>query len=212
MFTLRRTQEIINQYLSERIEWTVFCKPTELQLPLYGVLLATRPIRACLSGARTHTYTHSPHLACIEMRWDEMFEDGMMDLFPEGYSTGAFSTADSGKLLVLTDLLSAIQHVNRTDRYHMYNCCLASLQTSFHLKGFHIKKWLQLMTNLINKCRRWCTLNIKHWDHISVLVWVILVITRVSPSWGHITNSVLAINWTITAAAKFTFSIEDEKN
>ncbi len=65
VFTLRRTQEIINQYLSERIEWTVFCKPTELQLRLYGVLLATRPIRACLSGTSTHTYTHSPHLACI---------------------------------------------------------------------------------------------------------------------------------------------------
>uniref|UniRef100_A0A673M166 RAD54 homolog B n=1 Tax=Sinocyclocheilus rhinocerous TaxID=307959 RepID=A0A673M166_9TELE len=128
VFTLRRTQEIINQYLSERIEWTVFCKPTELQLRLYGVLLATRPIRACLSGASTHTYTHSPHLACInalkklcnhpgllyntlQEKSDEMYEDGMMELFPEGYSTGAFSTADSGKLLVLTDLLSAIQVV-----------------------------------------------------------------------------------------------------
>ncbi|XP_059363876.1 DNA repair and recombination protein RAD54B [Carassius carassius] len=132
VFTLRRTQEIINQYLSERIEWTVFCKPTELQLRLYGVLLATRPIRACLSGASTNTYTHSPHLACITalkklcnhpallyktlQKSDEMYEDGIMELFPEGYSTGAFSTADSGKLLVLTDLLSAIQNVNRTDR------------------------------------------------------------------------------------------------
>jgi len=48
-----------------------------------------------------------------------MMEDGIMELFPEGYSTGAFSTADSGKLLVLTDLLAAIQHVNRTDRYHI---------------------------------------------------------------------------------------------
>uniref|UniRef100_A0A8C1YIQ7 RAD54 homolog B n=1 Tax=Cyprinus carpio TaxID=7962 RepID=A0A8C1YIQ7_CYPCA len=131
VFTLRRTQEIINQYLSERIEWTVFCKPTELQLRLYGVLLATRPIRACLSGASTNTYTHSPHLACINAlkklcnhpvlvfcpeKSDELYEDGIMELFPEGYSTGAFSTADSGKLLVLTDLLSAIQNVNRTDR------------------------------------------------------------------------------------------------
>ncbi|XP_052000226.1 DNA repair and recombination protein RAD54B [Xyrauchen texanus] len=133
VFTLRRTQEIINQYLSERIEWTVFCKPTELQLRLYGVLLATRPIRACLSGTSTHSYTHSPHLACInalkklcnhpgllyntlQENKDEMYENGIMELFPEGYSTGAFSTADSGKLVVLTDLLSAIQKVNRTDR------------------------------------------------------------------------------------------------
>lgn len=80
-----------------------------------------------------------------------MFEDGIMELFPEGYSTGAFSTADSGKLLVLTDLLSVIQHVNRTDRYHIYNCCPTSLQTSSYLKGFHIKKLLQLLTNLINE-------------------------------------------------------------
>lgn len=133
VFTLRRTQEIINQYLSERVEWTVFCKPTELQLRLYGVLLATRPIRACLSSRSTHAYTHSPHLACInalkklcnhpgllyntlQEKMDEMFEDGMMELFPEGYTTGAFSTADSGKLLVLTDLLSAIQQVDHKDR------------------------------------------------------------------------------------------------
>lgn len=55
----------------------------------------------------------------LQAKSDDMNEDGIMELFPEGYSTGAFSTADSGKLLVLTDLLSAIQHVNRTDRYHI---------------------------------------------------------------------------------------------
>uniref|UniRef100_A0A8C1F2U9 RAD54 homolog B n=1 Tax=Cyprinus carpio carpio TaxID=630221 RepID=A0A8C1F2U9_CYPCA len=161
VFTLRRTQEIINRYLSERIEWTVFCKPTELQLRLYGVLLATRPIRACLSGARTHTYTHSPHLACInalkklcnhpgllyntlQEKSDEMFEDGIMELFPEGYSTGAFSTADSGKLLVLTDLLSAIQHVNRTDRVVLvsnYTQTLDLLQDVCDHTGY---KWCRL--------------------------------------------------------------------
>ncbi|XP_051720938.1 DNA repair and recombination protein RAD54B [Ctenopharyngodon idella] len=161
VFTLRRTQEIINQYLSERIEWTVFCKPTELQLRLYGVLLATRPIRACLSGASTHTYTHSPHLACInalkklcnhpgllyntlQEKSDEMYEDGIMELFPDGYSTGAFSTADSGKLIVLTDLLSAIQHVNRTDRVVLvsnYTQTLDLLQNVCDQIGY---KWCRL--------------------------------------------------------------------
>ncbi|XP_048067584.1 DNA repair and recombination protein RAD54B isoform X2 [Megalobrama amblycephala] len=161
VFTLRRTQEIINQYLSERIEWTVFCKPTELQLRLYGVLLATRPIRACLSGASTHTYTHSPHLVCInalkklcnhpgllyntlQEKSDEMYEDGIMELFPDGYSTGAFSTADSGKLLVLKDLLSAIQHVNRTDRVVLvsnYTQTLDLLQDVCDQIGY---KWCRL--------------------------------------------------------------------
>uniref|UniRef100_A0A672SIF3 RAD54 homolog B n=1 Tax=Sinocyclocheilus grahami TaxID=75366 RepID=A0A672SIF3_SINGR len=109
VFTLRRTQEIINQYLSERIEWTVFCKPTELQLRLYGVLLA--------SLVPAHTLTHTAHTLHASMPsrnsattlrcstklyrykrcWYFMYEGGMMELFPEGYSTGAFSTADSGK-------------------------------------------------------------------------------------------------------------------
>lgn len=74
----------------------------------------------------------------LQEKSDEMYEDGIMELFPEGYATGAFGSADSGKLLVLTDLLSAIQHVNRTDRYHVqYNF---ALQTSSHFKGFHIMK------------------------------------------------------------------------
>ncbi|TRY84559.1 hypothetical protein DNTS_001308 [Danionella cerebrum] len=133
VFTLRRTQEIINQYLSERIEWTVFCKPTELQVRLYELLLATRPVKSCLSGASTHSYTHSPHLACIlalkklcnhpallyntlKEKSDDLYEEGIMELFPEGYATGAFSTEDSGKLVVLTELLAAIKNVNHTDR------------------------------------------------------------------------------------------------
>ncbi|KAI7806213.1 putative DNA repair and recombination protein RAD54B [Triplophysa rosa] len=161
VFTLRRTQEIINKYLSERIEWTVFCKPTELQLRLYGVLLATRPIRASFSSSGTHAYTHSPHLACInalkklcnhpgllyntlQEKPAEMFEDGVMELFPQGYSTGAFSTADSGKLLVLTDLLSAIQQVNNKDRVVLvsnYTQTLDLLQNVCDHIGY---KWCRL--------------------------------------------------------------------
>lgn len=68
----------------------------------------------------------------LQEKSDEMYEDGIMELFPDGYSTGAFSTADSGKLLVLTDLLLAIQHVNRTDRYHIYTTA-AILHYRHHL-------------------------------------------------------------------------------
>ncbi len=83
----------------------------------------------------------------LQKKSDEMFEDGLMELFPEGYSTGAFSTADSGKLLVLTDLLSAIQHVNRTDRYHIFNFCPTSV---ISFEGFSNNNDYNYLTNLIN--------------------------------------------------------------
>ena len=65
VFTLRRTQEIIGQYLPGRVEWTLFCRPTPLQTSLYTHLLSTRAVRACLNASVPHLGTHSPHLACI---------------------------------------------------------------------------------------------------------------------------------------------------
>lgn len=61
MFILRRTQEIINRYLPPRLDWTLFCQPSPLQLELYRHLLSHRVFRACLQGS---TQTHT-HLACI---------------------------------------------------------------------------------------------------------------------------------------------------
>ncbi|XP_027028166.2 DNA repair and recombination protein RAD54B [Tachysurus fulvidraco] len=133
-FTLRRTQEIINCFLPGRLEWTVFCRPTELQVQLYNELLSSRPVKACFAASSAHTFTHSPHLACInalkklcnhpgllyntikEKKTDHLYDSISIDLFPETYTTGGFCTGDSGKLLVLTDLLAAIQHVNCTDK------------------------------------------------------------------------------------------------
>lgn len=42
--------------------------------------------------------------------------DGLADLFPESYSSGGLSAADSGKLLVLSDLLCAISELSPSDR------------------------------------------------------------------------------------------------
>lgn len=61
MFILRRTQEIINRYLPPRLDWTLFCAPSPLQLELYKHLLCHRVFRSCLQ-ATTQTHTH---LACI---------------------------------------------------------------------------------------------------------------------------------------------------
>ena len=42
--------------------------------------------------------------------------EGLVELFPESYSSGGFNTADSGKLLVLSDLLTAIRQLSSSDR------------------------------------------------------------------------------------------------
>ncbi|KAJ8004937.1 hypothetical protein DPEC_G00141470 [Dallia pectoralis] len=134
LFILRRTQEVINRYLPPRLDWTLFCRPAPLQLQLYQALLSHRVVRACLQG-NTHTHTH---LACItalkklcnhpgliystteegsdESSAEGSLCDGLGSAFPESYSSGGFSTADSGKLLVLSDLLAAIQYLSPTDR------------------------------------------------------------------------------------------------
>ncbi|XP_029308244.1 DNA repair and recombination protein RAD54B [Cottoperca gobio] len=134
MFILRRTQEIINRYLPPRLDWTLFCDPSPLQRELYQQLLGHRVFRACLQGS---TQTHT-HLACITAlkklcnhpgllyatvkekadsgSVENSLYEGLVELFPESYSSGGFNTADSGKLLVLSDLLSAIRQLNPSDR------------------------------------------------------------------------------------------------
>ncbi|XP_069552143.1 DNA repair and recombination protein RAD54B isoform X2 [Brachyistius frenatus] len=134
MFILRRTQEIINRYLPPRLDWTLFCEPSPLQRELYKHLLGHGVLRACLQGS---TQSHT-HLTCITAlkklcnhpgllhltvkdRNDRGSEEsslyeGLLDLFPESYSSGGFNTDDSGKLLVLSDLLTAIRQLSPSDR------------------------------------------------------------------------------------------------
>ncbi|XP_031155038.1 DNA repair and recombination protein RAD54B [Sander lucioperca] len=134
MFILRRTQEIINRYLPPRLDWTLFCNPSPLQRELYKHLLCHRVFRACLQGS---TQTHT-HLACITAlkklcnhpgllhgtakekadcgSVENSLYEGLVELFPESYSSGGFNTADSGKLLVLSDLLTSIRQLSPSDR------------------------------------------------------------------------------------------------
>uniref|UniRef100_A0A8C9W0J3 RAD54 homolog B n=1 Tax=Scleropages formosus TaxID=113540 RepID=A0A8C9W0J3_SCLFO len=135
LFILRRTQEIINRYLPPKLEWIVFCRPSQLQLEVYRKLLTHRVVRACLQGA----LENSPHLVCIGAlkklcnhpsllyateKGDSIAQDpsestlyqGLEELFPEGYSAGGFHTAHSGKLLVLCDLLAAVKEFSPSDR------------------------------------------------------------------------------------------------
>ncbi|XP_075965753.1 DNA repair and recombination protein RAD54B [Anarhichas minor] len=134
MFILRRTQEIINRYLPPRLDWTLFCEASPLQRELYAHLLCHRVFRACLQ-ASTQAHTH---LACITAlkklcnhpgllyssakkkadsgSVENSLYEGLVELFPESYSSGGFNTADSGKLLVLMDLLTAIRQLSPSDR------------------------------------------------------------------------------------------------
>ncbi|XP_034030765.1 DNA repair and recombination protein RAD54B [Thalassophryne amazonica] len=134
MFILRRTQEIINHYLPPRLDWTLFCEPSTLQCNLYKHLLCHRVFRACLQGSmQTHAHfvcitalkklCNHPGLlySTVKEKTDNgsvesTLYEGLANLFPESYSSGRFSTADSGKLLVLSDLLVAIRQLSSSDR------------------------------------------------------------------------------------------------
>ncbi|KAM7383515.1 hypothetical protein PAMP_003161 [Pampus punctatissimus] len=151
MFILRRTQEIINRYLPPRLDWTLFCDPSLLQRELYKHLLCHRVFKACLqSSTQTHT-----HLACITAlkklcnhpgllhntvkertgrgSEESSLYDGLADLFPDSYSSGGLITADSGKLLVLSDLLTAIRHLSPSDRVVVVSNYTQTLDLLQHL-------------------------------------------------------------------------------
>ncbi|XP_077453832.1 DNA repair and recombination protein RAD54B isoform X2 [Stigmatopora argus] len=134
MFILRRTQEIINHYLPPRLDWTLFCRPSPLQQEIYKLLLSHRIFRACIQGSmQTHT-----HLVCItalkklcnhpallhatvmdkmkgESDESSLYE-GLAQFFSESHTPGDFNPADSGKLLVLLDLLKTIRQLSPSDR------------------------------------------------------------------------------------------------
>ncbi|XP_072780929.1 DNA repair and recombination protein RAD54B isoform X3 [Taeniopygia guttata] len=138
LFILRRTQEVINKFLPPKKESIIFCRPTTLQLELYRKLLGSRVITSCLQGR----LENSPHLICIgalkklcnhpcllfkaikEKSCDPMSEEydesslyeGVIDVFPQDYTSDTFCETDSGKLQVLVKLLAAIHELNSSER------------------------------------------------------------------------------------------------
>lgn len=50
MFILRRSAEILSNFLPPKTELIVFCRPTELQLELHRKLLAIPDVADCLNG------------------------------------------------------------------------------------------------------------------------------------------------------------------
>ncbi|XP_061676283.1 DNA repair and recombination protein RAD54B [Syngnathoides biaculeatus] len=156
-FILRRTQEIINRYLPPRLDWTLFCRPSPLQREIYAHLVSHRMFRACLQGS----VQDQTHLACItalkklcnhpallrtavldkmkrESDESSLYE-GLAQFFSEIYSSDSFNPADSGKLLVLLDLLKTIRQLNPSDRAVVvsnYTQTLDMLQTICAHSGY----------------------------------------------------------------------------
>lgn len=50
--------------------------------------------------------------------------EGLVELFPESYSSSGFNTADSGKLLVLSDILTSIRQLSPSDRCGRVHLCI----------------------------------------------------------------------------------------
>ncbi|XP_063780181.1 DNA repair and recombination protein RAD54B [Pseudophryne corroboree] len=135
LFILRRTQEVINQFLPPKIESIVFCKPSSFQLDLYRKLLNSRIVRSCLQGLGEG----GSHLVCIGAlkklcnhpcllyktiqekstnpdTEEQSFYESLIQLFPHDYNAGKLSESESGKLQVLTKLLSAIREHSPYER------------------------------------------------------------------------------------------------
>ena len=48
LFYLRRTQEVNKQYLPPKVDYVLFCKPSEMQVNLYRSLLSSRFVKRCM--------------------------------------------------------------------------------------------------------------------------------------------------------------------
>ncbi|XP_075069909.1 DNA repair and recombination protein RAD54B isoform X2 [Mixophyes fleayi] len=135
LFILRRTQEVINKFLPPKIESIVFCKPSLLQLDLYRKLLNSWLVKSCLQGLGEG----SLHLVCIGAlkklcnhpcllfktiqeksinsdHEEQNLYEGLVKLFPHDYNADKLSESESGKLQVLTKLLSAIREHSPSER------------------------------------------------------------------------------------------------
>nr|XP_020641034.1 DNA repair and recombination protein RAD54B [Pogona vitticeps] len=138
LFILRRTQDIINKFLPPKKESILFCRPAALQLNLYRTLLTSQVVRSCLQGS----LENSSHLICIgalkklcnhpcllfkaikekecdstcDEREKQNLYESLLGIFPQDYTLTSFSESDSGKMMVLIELLAAIHELSPSER------------------------------------------------------------------------------------------------
>ncbi|XP_055489553.1 DNA repair and recombination protein RAD54B isoform X1 [Leucoraja erinacea] len=164
LFILRRTQDIINNYLPPKTEWIIFCRPAALQLELYHKLLSSRAVKSFLQGK----LDSSLHLICIGLLKklcnhptllfntikqhekdsvkpdiDQQLETSpyrdLTSIFPMSYQPDALIANNSGKLNVLKDLLAGIHAMSSAERVVLvsnYTQTLDILQEMCNLFGY----------------------------------------------------------------------------
>ncbi|XP_013382594.1 DNA repair and recombination protein RAD54B [Lingula anatina] len=128
-FILRRTQEVNDQYLPPKVEYVVFCRPSEVQLQLYRQILKSQAVRRCLQDV-SNTASHLVGIGALKKlcnhpcliyeaarETEESSERmdmssspfiGLLQHFPDSYSVQEPSSDEVGKLTVLLTLLSSI--------------------------------------------------------------------------------------------------------
>ncbi|CAL4103557.1 unnamed protein product, partial [Meganyctiphanes norvegica] len=121
LFTLRRTQDIINKYLPPKVENVIFCQPSEIQMSLYESLSRGRSVRQCLMS-----HEQGDHLSAITVLRKLCNHPGLLAakdddshrnqvaqeaaaLLPQDVTdVTKFSEEGSGKLAVVSCLLWAL--------------------------------------------------------------------------------------------------------
>ncbi|XP_037798224.1 DNA repair and recombination protein RAD54B-like [Penaeus monodon] len=117
LFILRRTQEIINRYLPSKVEYVVFCQPSETQLMLYDEIVGCKTLRQCLNSSDVGDHLSAimalrklcnhPALLAQDNEQHSHKEMAMelASLLPEHIKYNQFDEADSGKLAVVSCIL-----------------------------------------------------------------------------------------------------------
>ncbi|KAG4306162.1 hypothetical protein PORY_000150 [Pneumocystis oryctolagi] len=118
MFVLRRTSEILNEYLPPMIEYIIFCKPTSLQVDIYSELINMSLLN--LNSENSNSAIHLQSLTCLKKVCNSptlLFQKKNEQEFNPFYTNikHKFSSKhpkNSGKLLVLDKFLEALKVTN----------------------------------------------------------------------------------------------------
>ncbi|BGO94509.1 hypothetical protein NBRC10512_000312 [Rhodotorula toruloides] len=118
-FVLRRTNEVILKHLPPKLEYTVFIRPTKLQVDLYAQVLSSSAVRSMLEGYEVAAglallqtvgkLANSPGLLFkhIEAKGLGQLDPSVKDIFPAGMD--AADVALSGKFLLLAAMLAELR-------------------------------------------------------------------------------------------------------
>ncbi|GFY72511.1 DNA repair and recombination protein RAD54B [Trichonephila inaurata madagascariensis] len=137
-FMLRRTQEVINQFLPSKTEVVAFCRPTELQKKLYMHLLNTGTLWKLFSlGSSVDSSLQLVYISLFRKLCNHPsllysakdFDDHhilncIQSVFPTNYQP---SPSDSGKMKVLEKMLAAFFTSSKKEKIVIVSCFTQTL-------------------------------------------------------------------------------------